>query len=1616
MANNRPTPSSGGEESLKGQSLSAHDRQHHPEGFDPKNDTCKFRDALNEEEVGISELSSSEASPSGLKQAQLEIILRTNPMHDDVHTGIRTIEDIKSFEEAIEAEPPSYPDITKAIIDAAKVNGEIGIYSSKPIKDGVFVSPSKMCAMDYAGGGKVYYTTLPLTDIAWINGDEGQVAEVGKQGVEAPTKENNSSQGDKGISGKRTQEYRRLMAKKHPELDADIIIEELAKIKDKKIQADAFAWVMRGAVRLPEDLYKIEQARELATKAKKDPLAYETPQACINELLGEGHKIKAKAITVEELKSNPLMSDYRDEGYGVETFRVDNSQKGQALMREIIDTHWGEDANPWCLLARVKSEDEQDDEAHERFSEWWGSLSAEEKNRYGDTDIFSDELDDEPNDDAAFAARDRAETYYFNNVDDAYKSKDADLRTAWHYWKDVYNSLPKRVAFKDGELLAFMATDDYGNPYWRAKDWHELDDGKWWVEWEKAIADGKYEASMTDYMEEFHPDVLERYDNQRQHIDEQWWDRQDRPHKGIPLEDGEIVEGEFKSYTPNSKTVQDELVEALMGEADVEDELPQNQTLQEHDRRHHPDGYHEGDTCKYRDKIKETTKEDKVDEIDADKGIRVGGSEGAAITPKEDAEYMEVVKNGDMETAQRMVREAAKERGYEVFGLHGTKGEFTVFDKKRIGTANDEGWLGRGFYFWDKSNRTYAEQYANGGKVMEVMLSMEEPYLIDKAEMERLIDAAERHDIKTLENFSNEVKANGYDSVIDGDGQMLVFEPNQIKSADPVTYDDMGDVIPLSRRFDTGDDIRGDVLGNGSKNLKARKLSAERKEKNSDKGQKSTAITPKEDEQYEKMITGLDSLEQALKKIEQDRKALRDNLFAKHISVDEYQLGVRALDQDEQTIQKGLEKGEKKLEKMIRTAASKIMPNTKAVGKDGLPLVLFHGTISKDKFNTFREGDIFAFRQEPLAKQYTSPRRDLWVSPTITGRVMPIVMNLENPYIVDGKKHLWRNIDVDWSPTPVSTEDICKYARENGYDGVIVKQVRDNMFDNDRMAGDEYIAFSPTQVKALGGKYEKVMGYGMEGEHDELVSRVGGTYDDNGKLIPLSQRFDSKNADIRYAKKQLENGSSIADEDAKGELKSIAKKVGRFIPGVRVNVSDVPNKDGKEGTVSFRNESGKVVGTYNRKTNEITLYPGANADTIGHELCGHAAYQYAEQLAKKGDETLLNKINEVVDAPEAKPIWDEVAINYESESPEVQREEVWAHIIGHKTSKAIEAIKATEQGQKWYNRFWGVVKDAWKGLMSAIGFNKAIDKDIGAMSPEEFSNYMVNQMTEGRTLGELGKDDKGGERKSIIGKKGAAKLGIGKLDEAEKMEKEGVERKEIWKKTGWWKGKDGRWRFEIPDVSPKYGTFVKSLDNAKNKGNGKIYLGEIIDSKELFGAYPELQNTEVLIREELPNGASGSAGYNNIKITSKLLTDEKHLHSVFAHEIQHLIQLKEDFALGGSKSQFKQLIPPKFAPFVQKLMWEEGTVKARDIVDKIKSYSLGEDDKLSKGSQELLSEYAKENDRDVEGFLFELAESFDEYTPYQQYRRLGGEVEARNVQHRLNMSDDEKRESPPMGN
>lgn len=117
------------------------------------------------------------------KQKQLDIIKSNNPVNDDYHTWIRNVEDIKTLEETInDSDWSNYdeynPDLSRQDIENAIDSGKIMVYSSYPIKQGVFVSPSKMEAESYSSNGKVYSKEVNINDVAWIDPTQGQYAKV----------------------------------------------------------------------------------------------------------------------------------------------------------------------------------------------------------------------------------------------------------------------------------------------------------------------------------------------------------------------------------------------------------------------------------------------------------------------------------------------------------------------------------------------------------------------------------------------------------------------------------------------------------------------------------------------------------------------------------------------------------------------------------------------------------------------------------------------------------------------------------------------------------------------------------------------------------------------------------------------------------------------------------------------------------------------------------------------------------------------------------------------------------------------------------------------------------------------------------------------------------------------------------------------------------------------------------------------------------------------------------------------------------------------------------------------------------------------------------------------
>ena len=247
-------------------------------------------------------------------------------------------------------------------------------------------------------------------------------------------------------------------------------------------------------------------------------------------------------------------------------------------------------------------------------------------------------------------------------------------------------------------------------------------------------------------------------------------------------------------------------------------------------------------------------------------------------------------------------------------------------------------------------------------------------------------------------------------------------------------------------------------------------------------------------------------------------------------------------------------------------------------------------------------------------------------------------------------------------------------------------------------------------------------------------------------------------------------------------------------------------------------------------------------------------------------------------------------------------------------------------------------------------------------------------------------------RFSLAGERGAAAadkaeertIRMDNLSVAKDMEKNKKKAKAIKAATGWERGADGKWRYEMPNAKIKDtmdvggGHIVKRYEDDMLWNGGK--LSDVIDAPELFKAYPHLKDVRIetdAIMNDMPSNGEYNAKTNTITIHADEL---KYMNSILNHEIQHAIQSIEGFDRGGSPRLVRGEIKKRLAEVtkqIRQLRAEGKEDEAKAIVEK---------------NRGLYNAYQANDD-------------------YNSYKSLAGEVEARNVQERMNMTPEERRKT-----
>ena len=261
-------------------------------------------------------------------------------------------------------------------------------------------------------------------------------------------------------------------------------------------------------------------------------------------------------------------------------------------------------------------------------------------------------------------------------------------------------------------------------------------------------------------------------------------------------------------------------------------------------------------------------------------------------------------------------------------------------------------------------------------------------------------------------------------------------------------------------------------------------------------------------------------------------------------------------------------------------------------------------------------------------------------------------------------------------------------------------------------------------------------------------------------------------------------------------------------------------------------------------------------------------------------------------------------------------------------------------------------------------------------------------------------------RNMFVGEKGATEADkaeevstrLDNLSVARRMEKAKKDAKTIKMATGWERGSDGKWRYETSDIKPK------PFEEWMNKKNLK--LGDIIDSDSgLFEMYPELKDFKVTRGKGKSTNAAIYTGLGKIEINfskfkpymsipSNREKIDGILHRVINHEIQHAIQDSEGFAQGVSPNAFSP-----DAPIGKLREMEEADGR---MVERYNAMSYTE---KALGEGVRLKERILENRKEYNALASKYRFGMDGYT------RAAGEVEARNTEKRIGMTEEERRAS-----
>ena len=726
---------------------------------------------------------------------------------------------------------------------------------------------------------------------------------------------------------------------------------------------------------------------------------------------------------------------------------------------------------------------------------------------------------------------------------------------------------------------------------------------------------------------------------------------------------------------------------------------------------------------------------------------------------------------------------------------------------------------------------------------------------------------------------------------------------------------------------------------------------------------------------------------------------------------------------------------------------------SKVVDENGEPLVVYHGTENNFKIfkNLGQSRQIganvgfFFTDSENMAKEYANNKR---VMPTYLSLQNPLIVEPNSTVEMFGE-----NIEITDAfdfftqmDTRVSEQDLKNELIKQGYDGVILRNTNvDTPFMQD--IHDVYVAFDNTQIKSVNNRgtfdaenpniYYQSAYHGTPHNFDEFSTDYIGN-GEGAQAHGWGLYFaGNKNVSEGYRQKLLLNGSFGTKYDIKINGKPADAGIRSYIIN---NFSTRAINNIMENPASFNEEikdyveaikldierSDKWLQTWRDAIDFIEKNPKISITEFNKNIKKEDAYRFkyiiqdAKNKAKEeGRKTTVKDIQAATKEflqPHQERIdkeREQLKKLSEIKNLEIKQSEGQLFEVDIPDDDVLidEQKDYKEQPEKVKNALIELVEsevNAPNYLKYNLPKNENINMD-GRQIYNMLSHSLGGDKNASETLNKYGIkgivynglqdgkcyvvfDDKAVkvlEKYYQFAGEGSETADKHSLLNARKMLANGEDAEYVRKTTGWFKGVDGKFRYEISDRDATVNTesikkarqdeidwvklniddyntrmsdlvqrhdakeiddkdFREQYDSLMNRkleevDNLKYYetkgyaarLHDILDHEKLYAAYPSLRNVRVEFR---PHAGSIMGTYsdarNEISLDLTLLYSKgDDLKETLMHEIQHFIQHKENFAVGGNVKNIEIILADAKDAI-------ENSAASKDYDNVMKEYSI----------------------------------------------------------------------------